>query len=109
MDFACCDLSIVAGANTASAAYCGAISYEGCGGCGNTVVDGGVVADGAVADGAIVDGGSAVAGGSYTVMRTVRETVYDQVQETRYRTRNETYYEDRASSGHSYGPLHDSA
>ncbi|MDB4759886.1 hypothetical protein OAG34_01585 [bacterium] len=28
-------------------------------------------------------------------MRTVRETVYDRVEETRYRTRNEVYYEDR--------------
>ncbi len=60
-------------------------------------VGGGVVADGAVVQWltAVPLMVLAVAGGTYTVMRTVRETVYDQVQETRYRTRNETYYEDQ--------------
>ena len=74
--------AIVAGTNSASAAYCGAISYEGCCGCGGT------------ADGNEVSA-TPVAGGTYTCMRTVRETVYDRVEETRYRTRNEVYYEDR--------------
>ena len=73
---------IMVAANSASAAYCGAISYEGCCGSGGTT-----------------DGDEAttapVAGGTYTCMRTVRETVYDQVEETRYRKRNEVYYEDQ--------------
>ncbi len=80
-------IAVVSGAKTASAAYCGAISYEGCGGCEGSVVDGGIV-DGEGAG----ENGSA---GTYTVMRTVREVVYDRVEETRYRTRNEVYYEDK--------------
>ena len=74
--------AIVAGTNSASAAYCGAISYEGCCGCGVTA-------------GGDEESATPVAGGTYTCMRTVRETVYDKIEETRYRTRNEVYYEDR--------------
>jgi hypothetical protein len=74
---------IAAGANSASAAYGGAISYRNCGGCGNQAVDGGTIE------------GTPVAGGTYTVMRTVREVVYDQVQQTCHRERNEIHYEDR--------------
>ena len=56
--------TIVAGAHTASAAYCGAISYEGCGGCGD--VGGGVAVDGGA-----VAGGEAVAVAPVAVTRGV--------------------------------------
>jgi hypothetical protein len=108
-------IALASGSKTASAAYCGAISYQGC--CGGGVVtegaaSGGVVSEGAVVEGAVVEGavvdgaasGAAIsgdassAGSSYTVMRTVRERVYEQQQQTRYRTRYETYYEDQVVS-----------
>ena len=102
-------------AESATAAYCGAISYQGCGGCasaavssgcgggvvthGAPMVSSGAIAPGIVSDGAIINNGAAigaapaVGGGTYTVMRSVQETDYDQVQETKYRTKNESYLE----------------
>ena len=67
-------VAIVSGAQSADAAYCGAISYQGCSNCGETVVSGGAVADGGAAAGAVVaDGGASAGAGSYTV--TFRITV----------------------------------
>jgi alkaline phosphatase len=76
--------TIAVGTKSASAAYCGAISYQNCGGCSE-----GAASEGAVAvDSSVVDGSAPAAGGSYTVMRTVQETVYEQQEVTRYRSRN---------------------
>ena len=71
-------------ANHASAAYCGAVSYKGCDGCGEPDVTEEATAQKVP-----------VAGGTYTCMKTIREIVYDRVEEIRYRSRREVYYEDK--------------
>ena len=55
-------IAIVSGAQSARAAYCGAISYQGCSSCGDSVVSGGVVVDGGAAAGAVVEGAAPASG-----------------------------------------------
>src|SRR5210317_1907766 len=77
--------SIALTSDTAFAAYCGAVSYKGCSDCDSPVIESVVASEEAVP----------VAGGTYTCMKTVREIVYDRVEEVRYRNRREFYYEDQ--------------
>lgn len=58
----------------ATAAYCGAVSYDNCGGCAE---------------------GSGEVAATHTVMKTVRKTVYEQRTEQRTRTEYQTVSEDK--------------
>ena len=60
-----------------------AVSYKGCDGCGEPDVT------------EEARQKVPVAGGTYTCMKTIREIVYDRVEEIRYRSRREVYYEDK--------------